>query len=237
MTDDLFPRSAKYDRAWVAENWMGPNALWLMESLSTRVELRPGMRVMDLGCGKAMTSIFLAKEFDVQVWATDLWIPPKENWKRVREAGLEDRVFPIYAEAHALPYAHEFFDAILSVDAYHYFGTDDLYVEYLTRFLAPDGQLGIVCPAFRREIEEDVPDYLQERYHHQQWHTFHTAEWWRRHWEKTSAVKVSSADLIPEGWEIWRGSAEDPGMGPDTEVIEADQGALLTFSRMVGRKT
>jgi len=34
--------------------------------------LRPGMRVLDLGCGTALTSIFLAREYDVEVWATDL---------------------------------------------------------------------------------------------------------------------------------------------------------------------
>jgi cyclopropane fatty-acyl-phospholipid synthase-like methyltransferase len=234
--EHLFPRSSRYDPAWIAENWMGPNALWLMESLCTRLALEPGMRVMDLGCGRAMTSVFLAQEFDVQVWATDLWIRPEENWKRIREAGLEDRVFPIYAEAHALPFAHEFFDAIVSVDAYHYFGTADTYVEYVTQFLVPGGQLGIVSPGFKRELDGDVPDHLHEQYHHGQWHTFHTAQWWQRHWEKTGALEVTSAEAIPEAWDIWRASAEDPGMGPDTEAIETDGGALLTFSRVVGRK-
>ena len=37
--------------------------------------LEPGMRVLDLGCGKGLSSIFLAKEFGVQVWAADLWTP------------------------------------------------------------------------------------------------------------------------------------------------------------------
>ena len=62
-----FPRSAKYDTAWVIENMMGPNVLWLTESLTQVVALEPGMRVMDMGCGAAISSIFLAKEFDVQV--------------------------------------------------------------------------------------------------------------------------------------------------------------------------
>ncbi len=79
-----FPRSEKYDGAWVEKNSMGPNTLWLMESLCERVELEQGMRVLDLGCGRAISSIFLAREFDVQVWATDLWIHPSENWPRIR---------------------------------------------------------------------------------------------------------------------------------------------------------
>ena len=86
---ELFPRSAAYDEAWVNENRMGPNVLWLAESLAERMTLEPGMRVMDLGCGKACSSVFLAREYGVEVWATDLWIKPTENWERIREAGLE----------------------------------------------------------------------------------------------------------------------------------------------------
>ena len=58
---------------------MGPNALWLMEALAEVLPIEPGMRVLDLGCGRAMTSIFLAKEFGAEVWATDLWIDASAN--------------------------------------------------------------------------------------------------------------------------------------------------------------
>ena len=42
---------------------------------------------LDLGCGKGLSSIFLAREFGVEVWAADLWIKPTENYKRFIEAG------------------------------------------------------------------------------------------------------------------------------------------------------
>ncbi len=111
-----FPRSAKYDPGWVIENLMGPNVLWLTESLSQVIQLEPGMRVLDMGCGRAISSIFLVKEFDVQVWATDLWIKPSENAGRIRDADVEDRIFPVHSEAHSLPFADEFFDAIVSME-------------------------------------------------------------------------------------------------------------------------
>ena len=66
-----YPRASAYDPEWVLEYLMGPNVLWLAEALSQKLELRPGMRVLDMGCGKAMSSIFLAKEFGIQVWATE----------------------------------------------------------------------------------------------------------------------------------------------------------------------
>ncbi len=69
-----FPRSARYELDWMLENQMGPNAVWLVEWLCEVLPLSPGMRVLDLGCGRAMTSIFLAREFGVKVFAADLWM-------------------------------------------------------------------------------------------------------------------------------------------------------------------
>jgi hypothetical protein len=47
------------------------NPLWMIERLSASLELKPGMRVVDLGFARAMSSIFLRREFGVQVWATE----------------------------------------------------------------------------------------------------------------------------------------------------------------------
>ena len=58
MTDDLwpvegYPRSAGYDLQWQIENLMGPNVLWLTESLCELMDLQPGMRVLDMAAGGA----------------------------------------------------------------------------------------------------------------------------------------------------------------------------------------
>src|SRR5215472_11186351 len=112
LTIEEFPRSASYDPVWMLENLMGPNAIWLVEALSQVMDLPPGMCMLDLGCGKAASSIFLAREFGLQVWATDLWVNASDNRQRICAANLQQQVFPIHAEAHALPFAHSFFDAL-----------------------------------------------------------------------------------------------------------------------------
>src|SRR5262245_22460570 len=90
------------------------------------LDLRPGMRVLDLGCGRASSSIFLRREFGVQVWAVDLWVNASDNFQRIQDAGVGDGVFPFHADARSLPFAADFFDAILCIDSFYYFGTDDL---------------------------------------------------------------------------------------------------------------
>ncbi len=86
--------------------------------------------------------IFLVKEYGVTVFANDLWIDPTEYLKRIVSARVEDKVFPIKAEAHFLPYAHGYFDAIISFDSYHYYGTDEYYIFTITDFLRPGGMRG-----------------------------------------------------------------------------------------------
>lgn len=79
LLSESFPGAARYHPDWVIANGMGSNALWLTEWLCSAMALKPGQRILDLGCGRALSSIFLAREFDVQVWATDLWISASEN--------------------------------------------------------------------------------------------------------------------------------------------------------------
>ncbi len=60
LLSQRFPRSSKYHPEWViASASGGANALWMTEWLAAPLDLRPGMRVLDLGCGRASSSIFL----------------------------------------------------------------------------------------------------------------------------------------------------------------------------------
>src|SRR2546425_6172331 len=144
LVSERFPRASNYHPDWViASASGGAHALWLTEWLATALELRPGMKVLDLGCGRAASSIFLRREFGVQVWAADLWFSASENMQRIRGAGVEDGVFPLHADARALPFAPDFFDAVVCVDSFYYFGTDDLYLNYLAHFVKPGSPIGM----------------------------------------------------------------------------------------------
>ena len=246
-------RTNKYDKEWISENWMGPNPLILLEELCENMDLKPGMRVLDMGCGRGLTSVFLAKEYGVTVFANDLWIRASDNLKRFEEAGVSDRVFPIHAEAHALPYAENFFDAAVSIDSYHYYGTDEYYLQgTYSKLVKTGGQFGIAVPGFIKEFENGYPDTLKNFWDPDMF-TFHSGEWWRHHWEKTGLVKVTSCYDISGIKEIWRPYAlwaetnfelppslkEEERKMPDftdMEFLDADTGNDLALIVMTARK-
>ena len=194
LTMPQFPVSAKYDPEWLCKNEMGPCSLWLCEFLTEKMTLKPGMRVLDMGCGKALTSIFLAKEFGVTVFANDLWISPTENWKRICEAGMQNLVFPIHGEAHALPYANDFFDAVICVNSFQMYGTADNYlIDYMAHLLKPDGQFGLAVWGPDCEFNGKVPDDMEKNWW-PDFYYFHSLDWWRWHFEKTKLFKVEAGD-------------------------------------------
>ncbi|MEU1007277.1 hypothetical protein [Streptomyces sp. NPDC005890] len=109
-----YPRSNGYDARWTIENQMGPHALWLLEWLAPALgldRLPPGARVLDLGCGRAMTSVFLAREYGLQVVAADLWVKPDDDAVRIAEgaeppAHLADHWDPGFWAFHSADWWH-----------------------------------------------------------------------------------------------------------------------------------
>lgn len=244
-----FPRASKYDGMWVLDNQMGPNALWLVEWLTKSIDIRPNMRILDLGCGRGMTSIFLAKEFGAKVWACDLWIGPDKNWERVVEAKLSDYICPIRVEAHALPFAKNFFDLIISIDSYQYYGTDACYLEYICNFLRPDGVIAIAVPALVNPIDNEIPSHLVAPQSNGKvfWEdacwSFNTVEWWQRLWSRCGCVTNVQAQLLKDGWKYWLDfetilDGNDKLTFPsDREAIEKDAGRYLGFAKMTATRT
>ena len=78
-------RCEKYRKYFTKECLMGPNSFRLLDELIRRCP--PGAcfdRTLDLGCGMALTSVFLAEEASAgQVFAFDLWVSAGDNYARL----------------------------------------------------------------------------------------------------------------------------------------------------------
>ncbi len=163
------------------------------------------MRVLDLGCGRGLTSIFLAKEFEVKVFAVDLWISATENYQRFLDWGLEDLIVPIHAEAHALPFADEYFDMAMSIDSYHYFGVEP---DYLAKHLAPlvkkGGEIAVAVPGLKEEFDSGVPAEMVPFWIENM--GLHSCEWWQDLWRPCESIDIKECREMKchdQAWQEW----------------------------------
>ena len=222
-----FPRSNAYDPNWVLANEMGPNALWLTEYLVEAVDIRPGMCVLDLACGKALSSIFLAEQYGVTVHAVDLWIDADDNLKRITACELGERIIPLQAEATGLPFEPERFDAIISIDAFEYFGLETGYLASILPLLKPGGQIGIVNAGVIKDVSV-MPSSWPEDFAN-----FRSADWWRAHWQDVAEVECAdNMEGARDLWMLWN----DVTNARDDDWIRGAAGENLTFNRIVARR-
>lgn len=235
----MLKKSRKYDTDFLKENMMGPNSMKIVEELSDSLKLEKGMRVLDLGCGKGLTSIFLAKEYDVTVFATDLWISATENYERIKSMGLEDKIIPIHAEAHDLPFANEFFDLAICVDAYHYFGVEE---DYLTKHFAPlvkkGRQIAVAVPGLKEEFTNGVPAELQPYWFDDMTLTLHSFDWWYNLWKNCDSVSIQECKelkCLEEAWKDWL-SCDNDYARRDIGMMEAEGGNYFNLVSIVATK-
>ena len=84
---------------------------------------------------------------------------------------------------------------------------------------------------------ESVPEHLKSSWTQDYW-CLHSADWLRRHWERTGIVEVEVADTMPDGWLRWLDwhKVVAPDNHTEIEGLEADAGRHLGYVRMVGRR-
>lgn len=233
-------KSSKYDKNFMKNNIMGPNPAKLLEELLLLHPLLPTDTVLDLGCGRGVTSIFAAKEYSARIFAADLWISPTENKKLFDEMGLtSQQIIPIKVEAHDLPFAEEFFDKVICVDSYHYFGLDKDYLgKHLLPLIKHGGYLFIAVPGLKKDIHNNIPEEMLQSWSAEDIQTLHDIEYWRQIITATENVEIVSfeeMESFDECWDDWLESDNEYAVN-DRKAMNAGAGKYMNFIAMILRR-
>lgn len=126
--------------------------------------IRPGVEVLDAGCGYGATAIFLAREYDCRVHGLNISERELElACERAAEAGVADRVRFDYGDFHALPVPDECVDVVWSQEAFLH-GADKLQVlRECRRVLRPGGRLVISDLLVSQEVQGEEREKIYER--------------------------------------------------------------------------
>lgn len=236
MKNELYPLSSKYDPDWILQNSIGSHSLWLLEALVKNMNIKNNMHILDIGCGKAAGSIFLAKEFRSRIWAVDLMQSATENYNRAIEMKVSDLVYPLCSDALNLPFPENFFDTIISINSLFFYVSDsEILKNKILRFVKPGGEIGIIVPGFYEDYSNTIPEDLKNVWH-SDFYKWHTLDWWKKCFEGTNEVELITADTLPgnEGNEIYNKSAMIYNAHEEPVNIAIKDKA--TFIRIIARK-
>ncbi|MBP2856946.1 methyltransferase domain-containing protein [Dickeya oryzae] len=231
------PFTDSYDSAFLLDTMMGPNAMRITEEMAAQLPITPGMRILDLGCGKGISSILLAKKYDVTVFAADLWITPTENARRFASQGVDSHIIPLLLDVtKEIPFAQEYFDMIISVDAWQYFGSNDSMLPKMLPFVKPNGLIAVAVPGFIQDYSEGNLPEVVKPFWTPDWY-FYSCHWWRTLWEKEPGIAIlqlREMDSCQQAWDDFMPCTLAQEMM--VPIMEAGAGAYFNMIQIVGRK-
>jgi len=125
----------------------------IAEQAIRRMALKPGERVLDLGCGTGWASRIVARLVATgpagfgQVVGLDI---SDEMIARAREASTDfENLLFVWGSAEKIPWEENYFDKVLSIEAFYYYPDQERVISELFRVMAPRGRLYILINLYR----------------------------------------------------------------------------------------
>lgn len=235
-----YEKTKKYNIDLINKKIMGPNPLKLEEELMMNNKIKEGSVVMDLGSGTGITSVFLAKEYNLKVYATDLWSNPEDNKKFFEEMGLTDKeIISVKMDATNLKYEKDFFDAIISTDSYNYFGRDENYLDNkLLPFVKQGGYIYIAVPGMKKDCHDNIPKELLLSWSKEQLDYIHDINYWKNIISKSKDSEIISIYEMESNEECWNDwiKCDNEYSRNDKKAIDAGALKYLNFIAIILRK-
>ncbi|GAA1338527.1 SAM-dependent methyltransferase [Saccharothrix algeriensis] len=112
-------------------------------AMAAAMDLGPGSRVLDVGCGTAPVAALFARRFDWRVTGIDVSATPlAKGRERIAAAGLGDRVRLVHGEVYRQAFDHPF-DGAYGTGAFCHFDPARLFAR-CAALLRPGGRLAFM---------------------------------------------------------------------------------------------
>lgn len=102
-----------------------------LDYICRKLRLRPGERLLDIGCGWGSLALYAAKRYGVEALGITLSEPQVElAQERIDEAGLGDRCRVIYQDYREVDPGDEPFDKLVSVGMFEHVGEAKMHIYF-----------------------------------------------------------------------------------------------------------
>lgn len=219
---------------FIRSNLMGPHAILMTEELCKNTDFSAYTRICDLGCGKGLSSLYLADQTAGTVHACDLWIEAEENAERFASLGYSDKIIPVHGDAFELPFSEGYFDALVSIDAYHYFGREPGAIEGIARYVKRGGAILIAVPGLVRTLDASMMEVFSHSWSEENMDTIRTLPWWVELLGLSSAVELESVEemeCFDRAWEAWLACDNEYAIG-DRAAMSVGAGGYMNLIAM-----
>ena len=254
MTQIHYTKSQRYtDLDTIYAQCSGPGGLRLSDFLAQKMGLKPGSRLLDVGCNRGVQTCFLAKEYDVDIIAIDPWNdriqgdPMVEHLRRNAESwGVSHRVLGQKIGVPDTNFASHSFDFVHSTTALEMvrgLNGEDGYLDCLReihRVLNPGGIFGLGEPMhLGTPLPQDLEPYVSHG-------DFPWKECFRDITSTTADIEragfvILESGYAPDAWSWWTEFAKhdpfcrkDPDGDPKT--LEVDNGRWASFGYVIAQK-
>lgn len=138
--------------------------------LAGQLHLRPGMKVLDIGCGQGGSAFYMARKYGVDVHGVDLathMIELAQEYRDEMEAQVKHRVQFYVEDCTSMDYPTNFYDVIYSRDTILHIEDKEELFRKLLQTLKPGGRLLITdyCKGEQAHGREFLT-YVAERGYH-----------------------------------------------------------------------
>lgn len=201
MMTDTFSNKFVADKnnlSFLQKTLMGPNGIRQAEELASHFPITKDMRILDLGAGMGLSSLYLVKEFGTKVFVTDFYIDPTENYERFQSIGIADKTVPMMLDAtQPFPFAKNYFDVIFSVGAYNLFGANEEMLPKLISYVKKGGYIAVAFPGLKFDFGDNVPQEMKRFWNEPEVASLvRGIEWWKNLWSKTEGCNSGCLEIV-----------------------------------------
>jgi len=133
----------RYEKVF-GETFVSTGGLITTQEFVGSLDLKPGMKVLDIGCGTGGSAFFMAREYGVQVLGLDLsqnMLDIANQHKSSMESNVQNSVSFRYLDATLASFPENHFDVVYSRDAIMHIADKPLLYNKVFTWLKPGGKL------------------------------------------------------------------------------------------------